>query len=1103
MPTKKYYTNGRREKNGGDNEIVGIILVIISAFILLCIVLPFILGVIGAVVKGIVVGILGLVAYPLFISTLILGVALIQDRKFSLSAKVVACVTISLIALVLLLHLAFSNKYLGEGYSSYVSSCYGNLTVGGVVFGTIVYGMQAVITPIATYVVCSLLVAVMLALMIVPLFRAPRERAPKTQPVLQPAPSPKFVKGQANAQQVKPITDNTLFVDSIIPSQNGAVTEQGSFSSMGMPTVNSASKAENSLLSDNGTGVVFESYNTGKTVKEDKYPTEAHRILFGDTDKYYHQTAIPTTKPSLSLSSEDMHNYFTSHGLSQPAPSTSVPNNSAVSYENKKPQKKEHFDPLPDVPVPPEKDYMGAFVGGEIINGDDVSRQIAEAMGETRVEKETRDVEIKRESQQPQVFDMRKIQPEPVVTRELPPITNGDYYGYPSKKTEQKIVETKRDVIQNNGGNLTPELELVTPLYARKENSYTVSLDDDFGVKNEQVDEEISAPQTAESRFEQLMREERKTYDSEPEYSEIDMQSDIEYAVEKTESAFEISNEVVDLSESSNFDGEDHTGYYEQVTGLQEPKLRVAPERPKTVKPARISDNQIKIEDYVAKTPIPEKPKKKRNSRYTVPPIELLQHAKRASPEEYDAVSQERARVLEETLKELKLPAKVSAITRGPAVTRYELEMPVGISVKKIETFTSDIEYNLAVNGKIRIETPIPGKRAVGIEVPNSKVDIVSLREIIESKEFQNASSPVTVALGKDIAGNIIVANLEKMPHLLIAGATGSGKSACLNSIIISLVYKSSPDDVRLMLIDPKRVEFNDYKGLPHLLTENIVNDAAEAFNALKWAREEMERRYLLFAPFNSRNIQEYNRTTAVKSGECEKLPYIVLIVDELAELMMSTNRKELEDKIMSMAQKARAAGIHLILATQRPSVDVITGTIKANLPSRIAFSVRSLVDSRTILDQMGAETLLGRGDMLYAPLGQDEPTRVQGAYVTTEEVVEIANYVRDNNECDFDDSVAAALAYKEEVKENESAEVEEDGKEFDDILPEVLKVFIEAKTASISMIQRRFSVGYARAARIIDQMEMHKFISPAEGSKPRTVYISREEFNEMFGGDL
>ena len=342
------------------------------------------------------------------------------------------------------------------------------------------------------------------------------------------------------------------------------------------------------------------------------------------------------------------------------------------------------------------------------------------------------------------------------------------------------------------------------------------------------------------------------------------------------------------------------------------------------------------------------------------------------------------------------------------------------------------------------------------------------------------------------------------MPHLLIAGATGSGKSACLNSIIISLLYKTSPDDVRLILIDPKEVEFRVYQDMPHLLIKSIINDTEQAIRAFKWAKTEMDRRYKLLSKYCVRNIQEFNNSNYVKDGIEEKLPRIVIVVDELCELMLSVNRKDLEEKIMSMAQKARAAGLHLILATQRPSVDVITGTIKANLPSRIAFAVSSFNDSRTILDQGGAESLLGRGDMLYAPADMPQPKRVQGAFITTDEVTSVVEYVKSHNQVDYDDSVEELIMTAEAPQGESGVSDGDEDDEFDPLIKDVCRRVIETGQASTSMIQRRFSVGYARASRIIDQMETRKFIGPLEGSnKPREVYITAEQFRETFGEDV
>lgn len=487
----------------------------------------------------------------------------------------------------------------------------------------------------------------------------------------------------------------------------------------------------------------------------------------------------------------------------------------------------------------------------------------------------------------------------------------------------------------------------------------------------------------------------------------------------------------------------------------------------------------------------------KKPPAYTRPPLDILKTESVDLSTLNEDVVGKRIQ-LENALDMFHIPAKVIGVVVGPSVTRYELEMPPGISVKKILAHSDDIALALAAKGDIRIEAPIPGKSAVGIEVPNESIATVSMREILESPEFINAKSPLTLALGKDISGSVKVCNLQKMPHLIVAGATNSGKSVCLNAIIISLIYKTSPEDVKLILVDPKRVEFSMYNQIPHLLIPNVITESDKAINAFTWAVNEMERRYNIFSDDRVRNLDEYNMLDGVKTGEKEKLPFIVIIVDEMADLMM-TAKKEAEEKIMRLAQKARAAGIHLILATQRPSVDVITGTIKANFPSRIAFSVTSFQDSRTILDQGGAEKLLGKGDMLYAPCDAAEPRRIQGCFVSGKEVEDIVDFVKQNNEVDFDSQIEMDMNTPAN-KSNSTAEGagHEDG--FDSLMPEALKLVIENGQASISLIQRRLIVGYPRAARIIDQMERANFISGSDGSKPRTVYITMEKYEELFG---
>ena len=479
---------------------------------------------------------------------------------------------------------------------------------------------------------------------------------------------------------------------------------------------------------------------------------------------------------------------------------------------------------------------------------------------------------------------------------------------------------------------------------------------------------------------------------------------------------------------------------------------------------------------------------------YSKPPIDLIT-TKSSDMSEFDQGVAKKTVILENTLEQFGVAAKVQDVVIGPAVTRYELEMPSGVTVKKILNLSSDIALTLEANGgDVRIEAPVPGRNVVGIEVPNDKVALVSLKDVISSPEFQNNKSPLSYAVGKDITGNVIIGDLGKAPHLLIAGTTGSGKSVMLNGIILSLIYKSSPEDVRLLLVDPKQVEFKVYEGIPHLLTPRILTDVTKASNALSWAVDEMERRFKLIGDAGLRDIGEYNQTEAVLSGKKKKMPYIVLIIDEFSDFMM-TSKKEVEDKIVRLGQKARAAGIHMILATQRPTIESVTGAIKANFPSRIAFKVAGRVNSDVILGTTGAEKLLGRGDMLYAPIEHSaNPKRVQGCFVSTQEVLNIVNYVALNNEQDYDPAIQDAI---NNVKKNDSTSEE---RAMDPLLPEALKICIESNQASCSMIQRKLSLGFSRAGRILDQMTDFGYISAPDGAKPRKVYITLEEYYKIFG---
>ena len=484
---------------------------------------------------------------------------------------------------------------------------------------------------------------------------------------------------------------------------------------------------------------------------------------------------------------------------------------------------------------------------------------------------------------------------------------------------------------------------------------------------------------------------------------------------------------------------------------------------------------------------------------YRYPPISLLDESK-ASDDSQAALEQKNTSdLLVQTLKEFGVNTKVIDVSRGPTVTRYELQPSAGVKISRITGLADDIALRLATTG-VRIEAPIPNKAAVGIEVPNKTAASVCLRELIDSNEFSRAKGKLTVALGKDIAGQIVLADLAKMPHLLIAGTTGSGKSVCTNSMIQSVLYRASPSDVRLLLIDPKQVEFGIYNGIPHLLVP-VVTDPRKAAGALGWAVTEMLNRYKTFAENNVRDLNSYNEL-AKKSDTLHPMPLILIVIDELADLMMAA-ANEVEDAIIRLAQMARAAGMHLVIATQRPSVDVITGLIKANIPSRLALTVASAVDSRTILDTGGAEKLLGKGDMLFMPVGSPKPMRVQGCFVSNREVESIVDFLKSSQEHEYDKQVMdeierqAAASGKSSGKSGGSGdELPEEGG--DEMLPQAIEVVVEAGMASTSLLQRRLRLGYARAGRLIDELEERGIIGPHEGSKPRQVLITRQQWLEM-----
>lgn len=528
----------------------------------------------------------------------------------------------------------------------------------------------------------------------------------------------------------------------------------------------------------------------------------------------------------------------------------------------------------------------------------------------------------------------------------------------------------------------------------------------------------------------------------------------------------------------------------------KEETIQEAPGKKK--KTAKSSEQELEAETAAVEESILNQETAPPKKEYTIPPLSFLKKGKKTGGDS-DEQLRATARKLEQTLQNFGVKVHVTNASCGPSVTRYELQPEQGVKVSKIVGLSDDIKLNLAVTD-LRIEAPIPGKAAVGIEVPNSENTAVMLRDLLESKEFQQSKSKITVAVGKDIAGKAVVADIAKMPHILVAGSTGSGKSVCINTMIMSIIYKADPEDVKLIMVDPKVVELSVYNGIPHLLIP-VVTDPKKAAGALNWAVAEMMKRYDLFAKYNVRDLKGFNEKAEQMADEDEslkKMPQIVIIVDELADLMMVAP-KDVEGAICRLAQLARAAGLHLILATQRPSVNVITGLIKANMPSRIAFAVSSGVDSRTIIDMSGAEKLLGKGDMLFYPTGVPKPMRVQGSFVSDKEVQKVVEYLIENN---------GNADYSNELEEHMNADIgsegipisgveAEDGNRRDQYFADAGHLIIDKEKASIGMLQRMFKIGFNRAARVMDQLAEAGVVGPEEGTKPRKVLMTAEEFEE------
>ena len=1112
----------RRESGGNndkDHDVLGIVLMIISAFLLLCCAVPVIFGPVSSALQSFFLGVFGIFAYALFAFVFATGLCLVLRRRPSVPGRMILAVSGIALFLMLLLQLITTNAHLSDGFVEYLAAVYGaKWTAGGALFGLIAYGIKAVITAVGAYIVTSLLLAGCVAALVYFVLRD-RGLIGKNRPAVKKA-EPKRTRLSLPAEDEEPLeqralrhnSSTALFIedvrrhgdeeDAFAHDDRGGLydDDDGDYARLDLIGKRriSQTQASNILYKPASDWEDFDPILASMKRPERKRPEPDEETRPSPGNDYYvtaekqaretapepdvgKATVEDRKKPDKILHGSERGNGLT--GLTLPTP--------------KKPEPDTNFNGIVTSNTGGFTDFASdphftAYVHGTGISSDKKPFYGSEPEEEKPdfAANDNRDDIVSGDD-----FVSEHIEPEPSApeTRRPEPKTDRTHItGYEpfGGSNVETFGATGNNIADNNnpiansdwlvsGGDTEPQsAPEPKPFY------------DDLSGGDQQLYDTISGTPpivTEEDVTEAPAPAHEPEIMAQPEQPEPEFVNDAPIVTGEDSAPWESEeeDEVIDLTERRS--NGTPTGYVTETPPSVVPPVHTEPVRPAPEpEPVPAPEPEPEPEPYI----------------YERPPLDLL-----GMPEEDSVVDsadiENKTHAIEEILGSLKFPAKVCNVIVGPSVTRYELQPPQGIPVKKILSLDMDLELTLA-SGAIRIEAPVANKQVVGIEVANSHPVSVAFREIIDSPAFRDSRGVLPLALGKDIGGDAIVRNLEKMPHLLVAGATNMGKSVCLNTIIVSLIYRSSPEDVRIVLVDPKQIEFTLYRGLPHLLLENPITDVNHAVNALNYLIDEMERRFDLFnsmagSGYAIRNLEEYNKCELVRSGKMKKIPYIVMVVDELADLM-TTRKKDVENGIRRIAQKARAAGIHLVLATQRPSVDIITGSIKVNLPSRISLKVTSNADSRTVLDQGGAESLIGRGDMLL--MCNSEPIRLQGAFLTNEEIVSIVSYVKEHNKAIFDKDIEKEILVDQNEPEDnpamgaDSAEESADEKMF----PGIMRCFINSGKASTSLIQTRFSLGYARAARIIQNLEMRRWIGPSSGAKPREVLLTEAQFEEVFG---
>ncbi len=1121
MSINKYVRrdNNRRDR---DHDILGIVLIIISIFLLLCTIIPIMFGIVSQVVQSVILGVLGVFAYAVLAFVLACGIVLLMHRRVNISGVRIALICGIVLSLMLILQLATTQVQLNQNatFGTYMGYVYNyKFTAGGIIFGLIAYGIQALITPVASYIVYALILIACTAILIYGIVKKNRGRREKPEKSV----SSDFTEDRP-PQRVHMHSPTTLFVDNIIGKteptgeepRGRAISAQDSIYGRNIDTSYALHQLYDAPAQRVGT--FDESFPEIKPQRtEDEYnkniKSYAPSPLESVPDVHTAETTeIPPTRPSRVIHSQDGFNDVVIPKQKQDSGfiNSGVIMNTDRAIRDGIMTPAEPVYPTQPEPIseePPEEPYrpMAEPARGFTPFGGQPSERTSEPENKptfvrepARVEntspivttamladllRGSRKDEPKEEAPAPKAEPT--VAPPPPERKPSATFTSFSSFGSAEKSEKPVSEQTERKASASVMPEPSSPLDsFINPAYLHSE---------PVNAEPEPITAVPEQPKVTAEPFAPVPEEEPEeiaTKGAEEKEEEIApiVSADTFTRVSDT---LKIEETVIDKTETDKDFDDDNSGYYVSAED------KVKHEKTKKILPGQMDMDSISTGSSSAvELPPPVEP-----YEYTYPPISLLENrVGDATVDEEDIEA--KSREIEEVLASLKFPAKVVNVISGPTVTRYELQPPPGISVRKILSLDKDLEFSLA-RGAIRIEAPVTNKQAIGVEVASSHPTLVSFREIVESSAFADAKSVLPMALGKDIGGDAIVRNLEKMPHLLIAGATGMGKSVCLNTLIMSLLYKRSPEDVRIILVDPKQVEFTLYRELPHLLLRNPITNVDHAINALQWLIDEMNNRFDIFSNASMkgyvvRNLAEYNNSKLVTEGKARKMPYIVMIVDELADLM-SMRKKDVENRIRIITQKSRAAGIHLVLATQRPSVDIITGTIKVNLPTRIAFKVTSVADSRTILDQMGAEALLGNGDMLLT--STSEPIRLQGAYVSNEEIVSVVDYIKSHNKSEYDENIENVILANKEQPADVVASDEGDDPNADEVMyPEIMRSLITSGMASTSMLQRRFKFGYARASRIIDVFEQRRWVGPYAGSKPREILMTEAQFEEVFG---